>query len=856
MTAFTITGTDNIDSKASKTGGDTYTINGGTLTIDQDSRYGLNQGTGTSMAAITISATLGGVVDIDARGVIWLPYTGGSGNVPAGGTTISQGGVSAKLICVASAINVAPTAAASAMPASGFIKVKQVTGGAFTTGALTAGVTATVSSAPIVAPISLVGDESATITVPRLGTFRMRGAWYAVGTTSGSRATTYQMPTQGEVFYCPGVWVETGTSTDTYEFYPCAGSLVASGSTPTDAVRGKVCWISTAGVLRFGSDGTNTVGYVPPSGRRIRVPNIFTANCTTTTRTANALPNATLATRYDFTTTGGGVLEFDTANLCWYPSFAQAFSVSLNNVGISEQLSVSELASPINWSQVGVGQCAAQAQFGLLMSLCFAGGTMTDCTWTSASLAASGRYIRSLTGISGFTFIRERSFSFVLRANNTTGNATCTRVKNCTWTNPVQGLGQVVWTTCSGIKATNVTYYDAITTTGTSFPMSVWSVGTVCSDMELDGLTFGGLTNNQPYTALLSVNAAGCDRIRLRNVGTYASKLNLGATNGVGYVVVFATGAAATNCKLQRIYVTNTRTGLWSGDNSSKDILFENVHGDTADAPVSACLNMTTRGYMGTHAMTAQTAVYGTHWFDGFTSTTAGRIGLVMNEPTADTTAQVVLTNNAAFTSAGGLYMPVIGMTATFETPDYVLGHTAFANSALVMAGGTAANYTYAYQIDKNDGSGYSAWSSELTAANLGTSLSGVTGIDASKGFKLKLRITTSTTNSTAITSVYLTTVSTTTAQAYQYPLETNTLTFTGLPTGADIVVLQAGTSTILTATDAHPGTSWSWVYAGAQTVDVGFLKPGYVPFYIRGLALGTTDTTIPVALTPDRNYA
>ena len=39
------------------------------------------------------------------------------------------------------------------------------------------------------------------------------------------------------------------------------------------------------------------------------------------------------------------------------------------------------------------------------------------------------------------------------------------------------------------------------------------------------------------------------------------------------------------------------------------------------------------------------------------------------------------------------------------------------------------------------------------------------------------------------------------------------------------------------------------------RTVDVGFIKPGYVPLYIRNLALTTTDSSIPVALTADRNY-
>lgn len=81
------------------------------------------------------------------------------------------------------------------------------------------------------------------------------------------------------------------------------------------------------------------------------------------------------------------------------------------------------------------------------------------------------------------------------------------------------------------------------------------------------------------------------------------------------------------------------------------------------------------------------------------------------------------------------------------------------------------------------------------------------------------------------------------------------TVTFTGLPTGCDIVILTAGTSTILAQVDAHGSTSYGWGYQGTPTVDVGFLKPGYVPYYIRNLALSTSDSSIPVSLTADRNY-
>ena len=270
-----------------------------------------------------------------------------------------------------------------------------------------------------------------------------------------------------------------------------------------------------------------------------------------------------------------------------------------------------------------------------------------------------------------------------------------------------------------------------------------------------------------------------------------------------------------------------------TGDNSCTRITEENVFGDYADAvDVMACLNMRRKGMGGTGALTAQTSVYGTHWRDGFTSTTAGRIAILMNEPTVGTVAQVALSGGANFTSAGGLYMPTIGQAATFETPDYILGHTSFQNAALVMAGGTATNYTYEFAIDKNDGNGYSAMTSaNYTATTLGTALSGVTGIDASKGFKLKIKITTGTTNTTAITSVYVTTNSSTAAQDYQYPLDTATVQVQGLVTGSRIVARKIADQSLLYEGPESAGVAqFVTDYLGAIAIEAR--KASSAPYY------------------------
>jgi hypothetical protein len=514
---------------------DNYNINGGILTIDQDSRYGLNQDVASSLNNITLSATLGGSVEIDARNVRLIPYNAGSGILPELNTVISGGTnnlATGKLIGVWSNIASGATISGATIPASGLIKIKEWNGVPFTIGALS-NITASAISGDTVGWIEIVGNEFGTATVNRLNTFRMRGDWFSVGTTNGTRATIYQLPTSGSLMYLPGVWVETNVASDNYEFYPCAGTLTATAANiATDRLRGKFCWITAnGGLLRFGHDGTNsTGGYIPPSGLRIRIPNIITQNCVIGFKNVNVLPSVTLATRYDFTTTGGGVIEIDKAALNWYPSFAQPYSVNISNTSIATQLLVSEIAAPLTWDNVGVGQEAANAQLGLSMATCFAGGTISNSRFTSATLASSGRYVGSFSDLDGFTFNNTEFIGMVARGNATTGAMTLTRVNNSIFNNSVLGDGRALLTTCSNIDFNNTIYYDhPSTTTNSTNPMYVYDLASSCVDIKMDGLSFSGLTLTQPYSGILNVGAAGCTNIKLRNIGTYEQPLDLGA---------------------------------------------------------------------------------------------------------------------------------------------------------------------------------------------------------------------------------------------------------------------------------------------------------------------------------------
>jgi hypothetical protein len=763
-----------------KTGGDTFAINGTNIVIDGHSRFDLNSSNAsttaaTSLGSITLSATLGGTCTIDGRNVRLLAYTSGSGTLPAMGSTVTMGGASGKIICVTASHTSTPVTSGT-IPASGYIHIKQWNGTEYTSGAITlSGITATSSGASIVGYLEILGDEASTINANRLGTFNSYGAWFNIGTTNGTSNQTMQIPNNGTLRHIAGVFIEQTAGAKDYEFYMNAGTTTTTG---TEAARGKVVWIDNTGLVRIGNSGSATNGYTPPAGLAVVVGNIFFCNCGTSARSSVAIPNATLATRYDFTSTGGGVVNIDKCNMEWYLSLTQPYSVALSNSGFVDAIFLDEIATPISFSNIGVGNKPTTALLtpGLTIQYCYAGGTMSNCVFGRVSLAASGAYTAVLQDITGFTFT-----NCIFRANTIQANATVysiygTRVNNCTFTNPVIIEGSIGLITCDTNTFTNTIFIGAVSgTTVTTYAIYVWNISSSTKNCTFSGLTFP-VTDNHPYSALLYANA-GCSNIKLRNIGTRVAPLTFGVTNPCGLIYI-----ATNNCstfKIQRVYVSNTRTGISSSDNSCINFIEQNVWGDYADATdVMVILNQTRMGMGGTGTVSPQTSVYGTHWLDGFTSTTAGRIAILMNEPTTQTAGQVTLTNSANFTSAGGLYMPTIGQSATFEMPAYIIGHTGFPAFILQMNGGTATNYSYDYSIDKNDGAGFSAiTTANYTSTTLGTAMNLITGIDASKGFKLRLKITTTTTNATAITGLYITTTSTTTAQDYQYPLETATVT-------------------------------------------------------------------------------
>jgi len=859
MATFTITDTKNLNELTGKTGGDIYNVNGGKLIINTDTRWGLNAPAAMvgTFDDIIISATLGGEIEIDATAVRWLAITGGSSTCSIG-TTITQGGVSGYFLGYWASLTATPS---TTIGATGFIKFRSVTGGTFSAGALS-GITATASGADVAGWIEVVGDQATgtNITVPRLGTFRTRGTWFELGTTTGSANQLVQLPTNGSTTtYSQGLWIETGVGTDSYEFYPAvyvAGIITTNFGTD---IRSKFVCMETNGSLRIGHNGTTAVCYVPASGCKIRVPNIFLRQALPASRATNVLPSATMTTRPEFVTTSAGVIDIEYIMSDWYHNYAQASSITQRHSAIFDQLNISECASAFTIEDTHIGVSASLDMKALQLTSNFSGGTVSDCKFERFSSGASDHSLeviyckgQTLTNVQSgiLTFARNSGVAFqISQSSNITLN-------NCRAINQ-----NVTITTSKNVTVNDLDYVERYmgTTNTTAIYASV--INSSSDNILIDGLTLGfngTIANVHPYAGFFNVGQSS--NIRIRNVGSRTTALSGGTVNNPAYIYV-SSGNNDT-VKLQRIYMTPTRTGAISTANSDNNVIYEHVYGDMTDTMTLASLNSVVKNCGGTNTVSGQASVYGTHFWDAFTSDTAGRVILSLNEPTSETTSLVTyVSGNPRFTSAGNVSMPVVGDEVIIESSYYVKGCTALTNTAPIVTG---TNVTYSsgarwgnhdiyYQIDT--GSGYGGTWKNLTAANLITET-----ISPSTGFKLKYRLVCATANTgNLITYIRIATTSTLVAQRDNlYVLDTVNLTLTGLQSGSEVRAYTGTDPATATEIGGVENSGTSFTFSHSNSGETGYIiihALGYIPISLP-ITYSSIDASIPIQQTTDRWYS
>lgn len=861
MTTYTVTTSVNMTALTGKTGSDTYNVNGGTITIDSDTRYGPNTSvTSGAFGNITLSTTLGGNLIVTGANVRLIPFNLGAGTVPVSGTTISRSGITAELLCVMSTrVGGTVTAAGGVMPASGYLKVRNVSSvGNFPVG-LMSGITATSTASDEVGWIEIVGIEALTLTTSRLNTLSMTGVWFSLGTTTGVRGQTVQLPYFGSgAMPYGGVEIETAPGSGVYKFWANAGNLFLGSGLSTDS-RSRFVGITDAALMTIGT-GRDAVdaGDLPVAGCNIRIPNLICSSSNGTVGFGvNAVPNPTMGTRYEIACNSSGVVTINKVTGTWYFNLQQPYSLDIKDLHTCEQVVIAETSTPALIDGLHVGcsnQATPYASNSVVFQQCLNGGTANNISGLRPqSISTSGYSVYFVNLYGGWTFTNIRG-QFASDPTALCGPVFFNTCSDVNITN-IEVVGKrLIVSACTNFNITNLYYADNIkSATTTAVSSNALEVLNNSKNIVFTNMyNWPGVANTHPYGGAIFCNTSfDC---LFAGIGTQAVPFEGGLTSTTRPGYMFNDGGLNKNLKFQRNWLNNLRLGLASSTNTSQSIRMQNCYNTDASLTQGPnWYNSLVRGNRQNSGTVPQsyTHVDGMHFYDAFTSDTTARAFLVFTEKSSSTaTAYIVNAGTPKFTSTGSLVTPTAGDSITWTWNYYVLGWSSLTSFATTGTN-TTTNHTIEYDLDK--GAGFSNTFKALSNANLLAE----TGISPTVGFKFKIRIVCTVSNSSNVFTSLLVNGTTTLAlqNAALYPLDTIGLTISGIQPGSDVVVYAAGTNTVLDTGDSVASTSYTYGYYTPQLVDVGIICPGYVPLFIRNYQLTTNATTLPVAQSVDRAY-
>lgn len=791
--ATTISTNQTYDS-AARTAGDTYTINSGAIfKIDSDTRDGKNAPAARagSWGSFTMTAATGGEVLLDGTTVWVIDYDGlqGAPNVPALGTIIAgiTSGAYGELMNISASISTVPTAAGSAMPATGIIKLKSKTGTFQDNEILEIQGSTDLCTANGVGKrgwIEVVMDDAAGFTIGRAQKFHINGDWYQSGTVgSGSAHQQIQFPNYGGAgFFLPGCWVDEAANGN-WEFWPACitgtGTFWAAANMSTDA-RSKFCECLAGGIIRFGGNGVTAWGKIPTAGALFRIPNVLLKSAATGSRASDSIPNATTTSRPDFAMTNAGSIDIDGAIGHWNIVSSQAYAIKLWNLALFDKYDISETATGLDLKECHNGNhLIAQDSAAMILTSNFAVGTVINCKWGRCGTIGAADYGTSVTYCNNLTFTGVHFQHRVVRANATGYTAYFGYCNNIIFTDCVTVGNSIYCLACNGIIFNDPLYADNYVgvSSATGAPLGILVLSS-CNEVMLDGFNwYTTVTDVHPDTCVLYIT--NCLNVKARNIGTYASPILAYTANNA--MLYFCNDAGnSLNIEFKRVYFTLIATTFYNAVNSSKNVEITNCMGNISvyKNTVSGALNQIVKNCNFADIVPASLlSIYGSIFYHNFTSSSAGRLGLKFNEDSSEYSVYVTksfsttATGTSGFNSGGGLALINSGDYAIFEFPYWIKGIDSFQNSAPTIT--TSTNMVIEYQIDTGAG-----WNGSWKTFNA-TNLSGET-VDEVAGFRFKIKCSCNLTAAANILTVlYCLTNSNAAAQAIQYLLDVSELTIT-----------------------------------------------------------------------------
>ena len=843
--------------------GETINLNGGHLLMDGDVRWGFNAAV---FGGLAINSSLGGSIQFDGTRVWEIPFTGGTGNVPAvaeaGSNAVTGTGFTGELLRVWANGELEPRAPGTAMPSSGWIKLRYKTGDASGQLTLPGGARVTASNAGKRSWIHLVGAENTTLNTPRLGLWRSRGDWYELGTTNGQANQTFQFPVADA---CVAIQIETAPNSGAYEWWMNSGDRMmgATQLVATDA-RGKFFDGNNAtGVITLARRDTVEAGMLPPSGCRVRIPNIVCSTSSSANWNANTLA-ASIGVRYDITVTASGVVEVRNLSCNWYLSLGAAYSIDIRDSAVLNTVSISNVPTEPVLDNCALGFASGALLYqNLTLSICMTGVRINRCRMVRDAGAAGSAV--TCANISDCYNVRIDDSAFEIcgrvggndRTHTTNSTLVMNRITKLVINNMVSIGGRVGVSGGINGRINNVQIADLLcgeTQTINSLLGSIW-FDNGAADFIIDGVrSFADLPNVHPYVSLLYVGGM-CDRVEMRNVGTPSAPYNAGTVNPMAYLAQMVYG---TRLALRRMYASESlRTSPVYAVNTVQGLVVDNVYAVGGKwQSVTSCETLC-RGCGWRYNLAGGTSVYGRHWEDVFYSDAQGEINLLCHEPLPTTLDQAEITSGSpAFTSLGRIAMQNVGDEAVFTMPHFALGVTGLSATAPALGGTNTANFEVSFQYDKGEG-----WNGTWLIANA-ANLSGIGAVDPAIGLRLRVRLRCVTANvNNAFIGLRIVTLTNATARWTLYPLPRTQLLIDGFEPGSDIVVYNADLpadgsgANVLGTGDAVSG-SWVFDYEGTPHVRIGAFKQGFVPQMSPTMTLPSSNSTYTIQQRPDRNYS
>jgi len=506
-----------------------------------------------------------------------------------------------------------------------------------------------------------------------------------------------------------GVTTEGGYYSETQILHPTLQQI-------SDDARGNYFFSdATTGTLTFAKrDANYNIGLKPPSGCRVRIPNVILSSAALSDWNRNTL-NTTLITRYDFAASGGAI-NISNASCNWYASFFSTPSfVTLENSSFGVQISLNNVSGTTTITNCAVGPSRSMRFVALSVSNCVSGGTITDSRF-ARHFQEDRAVLFSTSKNFTMTNCRMDSFSNTLgttaRANYF--NVSALTTENLVFDNCATVGAGFDMTVANNTTLRNIQYADVCV--GTTPVLNIVGITfTTSNNITLDGFSaFGNIANVNPYSAIIAT-LTFCTNTTVKNIGSPTAPYDCGTISPTGNLVQIA--SASNDITMRRVYAQNVRAAAISTQNTNARIRAYNVWGDAADSQVMLANDVIAQGCRWTNPGTVQTTVYGTHWEDAFVSTTDGRLMILGNEPIATTTGQCSgsFGVGSGFTSGGSVSLRNITDTVTWTMPYFALGHTGIAKftsgvftNPWFVTGTNVQFLEFDYQIDT--GTGFSAW--------------------------------------------------------------------------------------------------------------------------------------------------